>query len=147
MKARPKTRNTGTLKTRAMPSERVVAPTSYHVAHEPAPNMKRSTKLPHIPRQASPVAKLPASRAEARAQGLKRYDTGVPCRHGHVSPRYTSNRQCVECMRLRHVKRTDEQSARYNANITDEQRKRYNEARRVKPRKPSTAEQRERQPD
>lgn len=36
------------------------------------------------------------TRKEAIAQGLKRYFTGKPCKHGHVSER-TINRNCVEC--------------------------------------------------
>lgn len=39
------------------------------------------------------------SRADARAQGLKRYFTGMPCKHGHVTERLTSNLTCVECGR------------------------------------------------
>jgi len=38
------------------------------------------------------------SRAEARAAGAKRYFTGKPCKHGHLSERRTSNGQCVACL-------------------------------------------------
>lgn len=41
------------------------------------------------------------TRAEAKAQGLKRYFTGKPCKHGHVAERYLSTGQCVECLRER----------------------------------------------
>lgn len=34
---------------------------------------------------------------EARAAGRKRYFTGSPCRHGHVSERFVSSRGCVQC--------------------------------------------------
>ena len=34
---------------------------------------------------------------EATALGLTRYFTGKPCKHGHLSERYTSTGQCVEC--------------------------------------------------
>lgn len=37
------------------------------------------------------------SRAEARSQGLKRYFTGKPCKHGHVRLRQVSNGVCIEC--------------------------------------------------
>jgi len=37
------------------------------------------------------------TRAEAKEQGLKRYFTGKPCKHGHVSERLVSA-QCVECV-------------------------------------------------
>ena len=37
------------------------------------------------------------SREEAIEQGLPRFFTGIPCRKGHVSQRYTCNRWCVTC--------------------------------------------------
>ena len=37
------------------------------------------------------------SRAEAIKQGLKRYFTGKPCKHGHVAEREVFNATCVEC--------------------------------------------------
>lgn len=37
------------------------------------------------------------SRAEALAQGLKRYFTGKPCKHGHVAERLVSIRSCLGC--------------------------------------------------
>lgn len=37
------------------------------------------------------------TRAEARAKGLIRYMTGKPCKHGHISERFTSNGWCVSC--------------------------------------------------
>jgi 5-methylcytosine-specific restriction endonuclease McrA len=36
-------------------------------------------------------------RATAIASGLKRYFTGKPCKHGHVSERFTSTGACIEC--------------------------------------------------
>jgi hypothetical protein len=39
--------------------------------------------------------------ADAKAQGLKRFFTGVACNKGHVAERLTSNpRMCVECKRI-----------------------------------------------
>lgn len=38
------------------------------------------------------------SRAEAKAQGLSRYFTGIPCKHGHIAPRNMSNGGCSECV-------------------------------------------------
>lgn len=35
--------------------------------------------------------------AQAKAQGLPRYFTGVACRHGHVAVRDVSDRSCYEC--------------------------------------------------
>lgn len=37
------------------------------------------------------------SRSEAKANGLKFYFTGKPCKHGHISPRYTANQNCRGC--------------------------------------------------
>jgi hypothetical protein len=37
------------------------------------------------------------SRIEAKAQGLKRYFTGKPCKRGHVAERYVSTPTCVVC--------------------------------------------------
>lgn len=36
-------------------------------------------------------------RSEAKLLGSKFYLTGKPCRHGHVSPRYTSIGKCHKC--------------------------------------------------
>lgn len=44
-------------------------------------------------------------RAQAKAQGLKFYNTGKPCKHGHLSDRYTSTAICVECVRAAGVDR------------------------------------------
>ena len=44
-------------------------------------------------------------RAEAKAQGLKFYATGKPCKHGHLSDRYTSTAICVECVKLAGIDR------------------------------------------
>jgi Recombination endonuclease VII len=41
------------------------------------------------------------SRADAKAQGLKRYFDGSACLRGHVAERGTSNAECVECARER----------------------------------------------
>ena len=41
------------------------------------------------------------TRAEAKAQGLKRYFTGKPCKHGHIDTRAVSNGSCRECDRLK----------------------------------------------
>ncbi len=36
-------------------------------------------------------------REEARNKGLKRYFTGIPCKHGHVNERIVINAQCIDC--------------------------------------------------
>lgn len=38
------------------------------------------------------------TRAEARASGLRRYFTGVPCKHGHVAERAVVSKSCVACL-------------------------------------------------
>ena len=45
-------------------------------------------------------------RMVAKNLGLPHYSTGEPCRHGHVSPRLVSTRQCIECLRLRESHKT-----------------------------------------
>lgn len=37
------------------------------------------------------------TRAEAQAKLLKTYFTGKPCKHGHISERYTSTGACLAC--------------------------------------------------
>lgn len=39
------------------------------------------------------------SRSEAQIAGLKRYFTGVPCRHGHIAERYVSAWACLDCQK------------------------------------------------
>lgn len=46
---------------------------------------------------------LPMSVAEARATGTKFYDTGKPCKHGHVAPRRTTTKHCTVCERIRNL--------------------------------------------
>ena len=36
-------------------------------------------------------------RKEAQASGLKRYETGRPCKHGHTAERKTASGNCVVC--------------------------------------------------
>mgnify|MGYP005815453345 CR=1 FL=1 len=44
---------------------------------------------------------LPRTAGEAKALGLKRYNTGKPCKHGHVADRLVSNNSCLECANTR----------------------------------------------
>jgi len=37
------------------------------------------------------------TRKEAKAQGMRRYFTGKPCKHGHVAERFVGDRKCLEC--------------------------------------------------
>lgn len=47
------------------------------------------------------------TRIEAIANGMRLYNTGVPCIRGHNSPRYTVTGACKECSK--------ENSAKYRA--------------------------------
>ena len=51
------------------------------------------------------------SRKEAKEQGLKRYFTGNPCKHGHIAERHVSYGDCREC--------TAKRSAEYRKNNKD----------------------------
>ena len=39
------------------------------------------------------------AKATAKKLGLSQYFTGIPCKHGHISPRFVSNNQCTECLK------------------------------------------------
>lgn len=43
------------------------------------------------------------SRKEAKTQELKRYYTGKPCKHGHLSERHVSSGSCLECANIYYV--------------------------------------------
>lgn len=49
----------------------------------------------------SPITSSPeiVTRKDAKADGLKRYFTGKPCKHGHVDYRYVVDYACFECAR------------------------------------------------
>ncbi|MGN6148812.1 MAG: HNH endonuclease [Rhizomicrobium sp.] len=53
--------------------------------------------IPYVP-YAGPIV----TRAEALETKNKRYFTGIPCIHGHVSERWTSSKLCVGCSRQRY---------------------------------------------
>jgi hypothetical protein len=38
---------------------------------------------------------------EAKESGLKFYFTGIKCKHGHISKRYVTNRNCHECNNMK----------------------------------------------
>jgi len=67
---------------------------------------------------------VPTSRDEARARGLDRFFTGIPCKHGHLVPRYVSTGNCVACQ-VEHARRNGGWQARPpSATYLDEARKR-----------------------
>lgn len=43
------------------------------------------------------MAELIISRKAAYGMGLRRFYTGVPCKHGHVAERFVSNGGCTAC--------------------------------------------------
>lgn len=47
------------------------------------------------------MAKAVISRSESIARGLKRYFTGLPCKHGHIAESFASNCGCCECSNVR----------------------------------------------
>lgn len=55
------------------------------------------------------------TRAEAKAQGLKRYFTGEPCRNGHADERIFPSGKCVRCERerMKLLKREARRTGRY----------------------------------
>jgi len=53
---------------------------------------------------------LPSTHIEAQRRGEAYYFTGKPCKHGHISPRFTSGRKCKECAYIRNRKRTTEEN-------------------------------------
>lgn len=50
------------------------------------------------------IEALPSSQLEARRQGLDRFFTGEPCKHGHLAARYASTKNCVACQ-VEHARR------------------------------------------
>ena len=58
-------------------------------------------------------------RKEAKAKGLKTYNTGVPCKYGHMSDRRVSNCRCITCdevYRKDNKERLKEYHREYNDN-------------------------------
>jgi len=62
------------------------------------------------------------SRKQAKEQGLTRYFTGDPCKHGHIAERMVSNHTCVICVevnkrryRAKHPERGKNYSKQYNS--------------------------------
>lgn len=53
------------------------------------------------------------SRAQAKAAGLNRYFTGMPCRKGHVDFRYTASGACKSCIAANNMSQS-------STNLTDD---------------------------
>ena len=56
------------------------------------------------------------SRREAKQQGLPRYFTGNPCKHGHISERQTSKGECIRCKQIWQSNNSDTRKAWHEAN-------------------------------
>jgi len=56
------------------------------------------------------------TRKKAKEQGLKRYFTGKPCKHGHVNERRVSTGHCLGCVEANKEETVAYQKARYEAN-------------------------------
>jgi len=50
----------------------------------------------------------PKTRKEALETNSTYYFTGKPCKNGHISRRFTKNRNCEDCLRSRNLGRTKE---------------------------------------
>lgn len=55
------------------------------------------------------------TRSEAKAQGLTRYFTGKPCKHGHVEERIVSSGACMACHKARRLDWEKRNAERINA--------------------------------
>jgi 5-methylcytosine-specific restriction endonuclease McrA len=60
-------------------------------------HVRRRAKLGPDRRRYVCLATEVISREQAKAAGLKRYFTGIPCQRGHISERRVSIRRCIEC--------------------------------------------------
>ena len=56
-------------------------------------------------------------RSEAKVQGLKFYNTGNPCKHGHLSDRYTSTAICITCLKIQSVEWKIKNPEKYSASM------------------------------
>lgn len=56
---------------------------------------------------------MPKNRAEAKAQGAKRFFTGDSCKRGHVAERKACDGTCVECAKMLDLKWKAENPARF----------------------------------
>jgi hypothetical protein len=62
-------------------------------------------------------------RAEAILKGFKKYNTGIACKYGHLSLRYSSNGICLECSVNLKKEGSVAYQKKYYLNITKPKRK------------------------
>ena len=60
---------------------------------------------------------------EAKVQGLKRYFTGKPCKHGHITERYVKDKTCIICSRAHKKKYAQTEQAKEKAKIYQQSEK------------------------
>lgn len=53
----------------------------------------------------------PSSADWAEHFSMSQYYDGIPCLNSHISPRYTKNKSCVECTRLRSIAKRERRDA------------------------------------
>ena len=71
------------------------------------------------------MPRSPTARAQAQATGATTYETGIPCKQGHLAPRATRTGTCVECTRiasLRWLQQRPSKAAEYTATYRDRNR-------------------------
>ena len=68
----------------------------------------------------------PSCRSASLECGNKFYYTGKPCKKGHYSKRYTSNKGCYECVRSKDAETNRKHKENKEANWTEFQLKRRN---------------------
>ena len=75
------------------------------------------------------ISHLPSTRKEAIAKGLSYYFTGKPCKHGHISKRFTVCGKCYKCheekMKTDHYKQKTKERLARNADKIRERAKLY----------------------
>lgn len=67
-----------------------------------------------------PEARLPSTRAEAKAVGSRVYFTGASCKRGHIAPRFVSDSSCKLCRSTPEaMEKSRDRSREWHANNRD----------------------------
>lgn len=89
---------------------------------------------------------LPRSRAEAKASNSVHYFTGKPCKYGHVDRRYSDDGRCMECSRVKALKRYYDNQGEMNAKAKERNKVKYAEDRKYRAAKKLYSRERRRDP-
>ena len=66
------------------------------------------------------------TRQKALKQNLKRYFTGIPCKHNHISEKLLSNRTCIQCLLIKkHIRNNKPKIKQENINRLNNYNKQY----------------------